>query len=429
MCVRAQIDILCASQPLLQGVIVDPEMSAAEVGIEPALATAREILFYMDPLAGEWLAPPHPFLLKEQGEPKAEWMRRGPAALTRAWCILELAKALALGRTLHVLLSPASSKQFEERMTRDRSAFADQDPGFTWVTHVLGCIDVKLAQITKEVDRSYILREVEKLEGGLGAVNANVMGALHLWLTSEAKALLVQMPEEERLTSALPINVGVMLTDVGQCEEGEKILRAQLTNCRKMHGESDPHPNMRATLNYLAFNLFFQLRYEEAEPFFRDLLGDKSQREALITEIGHPATYIGVSSFGAVLHEQGKLEDAEEFCVEAKEWASTQLGPEHVLTVAFVGNLVNLRRKQGRLDEAEEMLGSLVAVAREALGPTHEWTLETEAVAARLKIAQPNGAAEGEAKLRDVVKRMKEFLGPTHRMTLKWSDTARRRCH
>ena len=34
------IDILCASQNLLQGVIKDPAMSSAEVGIEDAISTS-----------------------------------------------------------------------------------------------------------------------------------------------------------------------------------------------------------------------------------------------------------------------------------------------------------------------------------------------------------------------------------------------------
>ena len=46
------IDILCASQNLLQGVIKDPAMSSAEVGIEDAISTVGELLFYMEPLAG-----------------------------------------------------------------------------------------------------------------------------------------------------------------------------------------------------------------------------------------------------------------------------------------------------------------------------------------------------------------------------------------
>ena len=53
-------------------------------------------------------------------------------------------------------------------------------------------------------------------------------------------------------------------------------------------------------------------------------------------------------------------------------------------------------------------------------GPQHELTLEAEAVAARLKHAQPDGAAAGAAELRDVVARMVEFLGAAHQLTVKW---------
>ena len=65
-------------------------------------------------------------------------------------------------------------------------------------------------------------------------------------------------------------------------------------------------------------------------------------------------------------------------------------------------------------------LGSLVADARAGLGPQHVKTLIAEAVAARLKHAQPDGAAAGAAELRDVVERMTEFLGAAHQYTAKW---------
>ena len=151
------IDILCASQNLLQGVIKDPAMSSAEVGIEDAISTVGELLFYMEPLAGEWAAPPHPFLLAEQGEPEAGWVRSGPAALTRAWCIFELAKALAKGCRLRVLLSPASVKLFEERMTKPSLHFEDGLGGFAWIAKLLGGIDVKRAQISFVKDRRALL--------------------------------------------------------------------------------------------------------------------------------------------------------------------------------------------------------------------------------------------------------------------------------
>ena len=61
-----------------------------------------------------------------------------------------------------------------------------------------------------------------------------------------------------------------------------------------------------------------------------------------------------------------------------------------------------------------------MADAREGWGPQDLDTLEAEAVAARLRHAQPDGAAAGAAELRDVVERMTEFLGAAHQYTAKW---------
>ena len=45
-----------------------------------------------------------------------------------------------------------------------------------------------------------------------------------------------------------------------------------------------------------------------------------------------------------------------------------------------------------------------------------------EAIAARLKHAQPGGAAAGAAELRGVVEKMGEFLGAAHQETVKWQE-------
>ena len=121
-------------------------------------------------------------------------------------------------------------------------------------------------------------------------------------------------------------------------------------------------------------------------------------------------------NLGKVLLAQGKLAEAEPLLVEAVAW-DRKMG--HWGGV-YNGALVELRREQGRLAEAEQELGTLVAKARERWGPQDLDTLEAEAVAARLKHAQPDGAAAGAAELRDVVARMTEFLGAAHQDTVKW---------
>ena len=58
-------------------------------------------------------------------------------------------------------------------------------------------------------------------------------------------------------------------------------------------------------------------------------------------------------------------------------------------------------------------------------------TLVAEAIAARLKHAQPDGGAEGAAELRAVVEKMGEFLGAAHQETVKWRgvlDETQRSC-
>ena len=43
-----------------------------------------------------------------------------------------------------------------------------------------------------------------------------------------------------------------------------------------------------------------------------------------------------------------------------------------------------------------------------------------EAIAARLRHAQPGGAAAGAAEMRAAVERMGKFLGASHQETTKW---------
>jgi len=249
----------------------------------------------------------------------------------------------------------------------------------------------------------------------MGAINSNVMGALRGWLTTEAKALLETMPEEKRGTSVLMTNVAVMLEHGGRLAEAEVLQREQLAAQRAKGGERAP--KTLVALNNLAETLNQQRKHAEAEPLFREALAAKRE----VFGDNHMSTQNGVGNLGQVLMEQGKLDEAEPLCVEAAAWFRENM-PDDDGTVIYVGTLVELRRQQGRLAEAEQELGSLVADARAGLGPQHRHTLIAEAVAARLRHAQPDGAAAGAAELRVVVDKMGEFLGAAHQDTVKWQE-------
>ena len=89
-----------------------------------AIAAIREIFLYCSPLTAEWLAPDQPFLLPDHGAPPARWMRRGPGAMTRAWCMFELVKALAKDATLNC----CSSELHKQPGERDNPGSARSSP-------------------------------------------------------------------------------------------------------------------------------------------------------------------------------------------------------------------------------------------------------------------------------------------------------------
>jgi len=369
-----------------------------------------ETFVYVEPLAGEWRALQHPFLLAEQAAPAEGWMRRGPSALTRAWCIFELAKSLSKERPLHVMLGAESAAQFADTLCNDPG-------GHRWVGQILVRVDVKQAQISNVADRAYILGELGKLPGGLGGLNSSVSAALREWVIGEAEAMLEMLPEAKRGTSLLLSNVATMMQEQGRLAEAEALMRVQLAAWRKEGG--DRHLHTLARLGNLANNLqqqekLLQLqgKLAEAETLFREAVA--AYREVKGND--HQNTMVTVGNLGKVLLTQGKLEEADPLLVEAVAWARKTYGSGG----PYNGALVELRREQGRLAEAEQELGTLAADAHKAVGPQHPDTLEAEAIAARLKHAKPNGAAEGAAELRAVVERMTEFLGAAHHDTRKW---------
>ena len=180
-------------------------------------------------------------------------------------------------------------------------------------------------------------------------------------------------------------------------------------------GRRKPTRTRWSALARLADNLRLQGKLAEAEPLFRESLA--AERE--VNGNNALSTMQDAGNLGTVLLAQGKLGEAEPLLVEAVAWIR-QIRQCDGVAGLFRCTLVELRLEQGRLAEAEQELGTLAADAHKAVGPQHPDTLEAEAIAARLKHAQPNGAAEGAAELRAVVERMTEFLGAAHQVTAKW---------
>jgi tetratricopeptide (TPR) repeat protein len=310
------VDMFCASQTLLAGVFRDAAVTRETdpVGykarkedtdsiFDDALDAIDEIMLYASPMAEEWRAPPQQFLLPERGSPPADWVRRGPGAVTRAWCCFELVKALAKRARLHVVLSPADAAGFAGLLTARYGEIAK----------ILSAIDVRDAQISKVDDREYILGEVAKLDGGLGQVTSVVVAALRGWLQAEARKCLEGMPRAERGTSALIDRVATMLQAQGKLVEAEALFREALDACRETLG--DRHPSTLVSIGNMALLLKAQGKLVEAEALYREDLD--ASRETLGDR--HPSTLVSINNMALLLKAQGKLVEAEALSREARD--------------------------------------------------------------------------------------------------------------
>ena len=232
------IDMFCASQNLLGGVYRDdanhpkgsPGYKARKEDtdhiFDDALAAVSVVIFYLSPLEGEWQAPPHAYLADDRGEPLAGWIRHGPNAVTRAWCLFELATALAAGKRLLVELAPADRARLRDILETDAESL-DQ---------TLADIDAAEAQISKVEDREYILPRVHEA-GGFHGVNRQVKAALRDWLAETGRELL-RTAEAEEGAGALGLQFGLagLLKNQAKYDEAEGLYRRVLATRRRRSG-------------------------------------------------------------------------------------------------------------------------------------------------------------------------------------------------
>ena len=406
------IDIFAASQTLLAGefdadrfVWGTEEHRARKEDTDHVFADAMtaisEILLYCSPLTAEWPAPNQPFFLPERGEPPIGWMRRGPGAMTRAWCLFELVKALAKGATLHVVLAPADVDGFEALLTTR----------FDEIAGIMACLNAADAQITKIEDRDYILGEVKKLEGGVGAVTKAVCASMREWLAAKGRAALMRMPGEKRATSKLQDALARLLQAQGKLIESEPLLREVLEARRAALG--DRHPDTLESINNLGSLLFDQGKLDEAATLLREAL------EASRATLGdrHRTTLVSINHLGRLLHVRGKLVETAPLYREALEASRATLGDRHIDTLSSINNLGRLLKDQGKLDEAAPLFREALEASCATLGNRHATTL-LSINNLGLLLKDQGKLDEAAPLLQEAVEARRATLGDRHAQTL-----------
>ncbi len=117
---------------------------------------------------------------------------------------------------------------------------------------------------------------------------------------------------------------------------------------------------------------------------------------------------------GSLLREQGKLEEAMPYYIEALEARRRVLGDEHRSTLISINHIGNLLKVQSKYEEAESYYMEDLEVSRRILGDEHPDTLVAISALISLYDAwkKPEKAAEYGALLEVIEAKNAETTEP-----------------
>eukprot|EP00302_Diacronema_sp_CCMP2436_P001448 CAMPEP_0179845960 /NCGR_PEP_ID=MMETSP0982-20121206/5299_1 /TAXON_ID=483367 /ORGANISM="non described non described, Strain CCMP 2436" /LENGTH=1184 /DNA_ID=CAMNT_0021731055 /DNA_START=41 /DNA_END=3597 /DNA_ORIENTATION=- len=156
-----------------------------------------------------------------------------------------------------------------------------------------------------------------------------------------------------------------------------------------------------------------QGRLGEAEPLLRRALEGRERQLG----VNHPSTLTSVNNLASLLQDQGKLVEAELLFRRALEGREEQLGASHPRTLTAVNNLALLLKMQGRLGEAEPLYRRALRGQEKQLGASHLDTLTSVNNLASL-LQDQGKLGEAEPLYRRALKGREEQLGANHPETL-----------
>ncbi len=151
---------------------------------------------------------------------------------------------------------------------------------------------------------------------------------------------------------------------------------------------------------------------QEAEPQL--VRAWQIRREQLGEE--HPLTLASMGNIANLYWRQGRLAEAEELATGALEGNARVLGEEHPDTLVAANGLALVYTDMGRLDEVEKLYLRTLDIQRRVKGEEHPDTLATMNNIGVLYKEQ--GRLEAAARqLRETLDLRRRVLGPEHRMT------------
>ncbi len=326
----------------------------------------------------------------------------GPIFLERAWCLFELLISVNLNVPITTLLPFAEHEAFLKSVAGN----------FRVVYEALAKIDSRKSQAREQRDLDAINEKVSRTATHAG-LNKIANTQMRKWLVTTA------LDHEKNLFKtggealwSFQSELCVMLLDLGELDEAERVGRQSIKGLENEFGER--HPSTLTSVGNLARALKARGKLTEAEPLYqRALLGFE---DALGSS--HADTLCAVNNLGELFYAQGKMNETEVLFQRALEGRTTTLDPLHRDVLLSVTNMALLLEAQGKLDKAEPLYRRALLGREQSLGALHPGTLNAAENLARILQAQGNLDA-AEPLFRRSLSGKEETLGPVHANTLR----------
>ena len=188
-------------------------------------------------------------------------LNEGAVAMTRLWCVFELATACSLGLPFEVAMPPRDEAAFLHALEHDCDSLCHRTMTFD--------VEKATARVAKDARN---IRAVLTVPGGIGYLRANqlVIRGMQGWMFARAQAALQALSPDERVSSRLIMKLAQLLQDQGKLSEAEPLFREALAARRRTLG--DEHPDTLTSVNNMASLLLDQGKLDEARAIPTTLL-------------------------------------------------------------------------------------------------------------------------------------------------------------
>ncbi len=350
-----------------------------------------------------------------------------PVPLKRAWCIYEICNTKRLGATLDVTMPASEHTRFIEALTKGEFDFND------WITN----IDIEQAGSFDPSDKEMIMELVQKSPGAAAGLNRTVVIVLCEWLSTQGRAALDSLPEDERGHSKLILNLANVILRQGKPDEAE-VLFNEVVRCRRsVFGDMD----VRTLEGLHMWGRFQRTRgnFENAATVLEETVAG---RENLLGK-AHEDTLTSRMELAEVWRHIGKLNDADVSIREVikgwrEQFATIEDKKEGVKTdkemhLMYVNSLESLKvhaaimLQQGEErdeDEAQRVLNELLQGRVKLFGPRNPATLDVIVLKAQFQLSSPGGSTvppitDDDIRLLNItLDVLRGTLGDTHPRTL-----------